>query len=156
MQYRGLELTEKNGDFYFNCSEKTEYQTSLRSQNLKDFMNKYDLKESRAPAISINHLLKGQVGSQTIYEDMKDYPKALGWFDHTNLFYHSKSKSYVMTTQPYDLRLDQFKALEEFCKEMDFSCAVSCKDSWHYPGATTLVIICRSKAMSTIFNQLNE
>ncbi len=160
MQYRGLKLTEHEGQFFFEDLElEKEYDPEKRYQA---FIEKHALSVSRAVSPSINHLLKGRIGSrkagdgyidQTIEEDKGDYPDALGWFDNTHLFYHSESKSYVLTTQPYGLRLNQFKALEAFCDENGLSCTISYEDAWKYPGRTPLVIICRSEVMPSIFNR---
>ncbi len=160
MQYQGLTLQEHNGTFYFEDPELAQKHTGSPG-SYEPFIKKYGLKVSAASRHpSINHLLKGRIGFKQVssgygyknlYDEMQERPDALGWFDHTKLFHHKESQNYVLTTQPYDLTLEQFQALERFCQEQGLACRISYTEAWWYPGSTPLVIVCRPEAMSVIF-----
>lgn len=67
------------------------------------------------------------------------YPQALGWFDHTELFYGPNG--YVLTTQPYDLTQEKLAALEALCFELGITATVFVADGWHNPKYCPLVVL---------------
>lgn len=67
------------------------------------------------------------------------YPRALGWFDHTELFYGPNG--YVLTTQPYDLTQEKLTALEALCFELGITATVLEADGWHNPKYCPLVVL---------------
>lgn len=53
--------------------------------------------------------------------------------DHTELWNKDGTVSYV--SHPYDLRLDDLRAIVEACDEHGLTCHVDAR-SWYYPGGT--------------------
>jgi len=80
------------------------------------------------------------VGSNNCPE-VRDNPDALGWRDHTELWYSPKRRAYTLTTQPYSLTLASYQALEKWCATNGLQCSVSYTGAWWYPGWTALVVI---------------
>jgi hypothetical protein len=78
----------------------------------------------------------GYVGQEAIL-----YPEALGWFDHTGIYWHRAEKQYAMITQPYGLTDEKFGALQEMCNVHGLHCHRADKLSWWYPGFTSFVIV---------------
>lgn len=79
----------------------------------------------------------------TIFREKFAYPKALGWFDHTEILWHRMSGTHVLISQPYDLTDDQFYYLEALAYELGLTAQRSVGLSWWMPGYTTLVIVHR-------------
>jgi hypothetical protein len=77
----------------------------------------------------------------SFWEERQQYPAALGWFDHTSIFYGDGG--HVLTTQPYDLTTEKVAALSALCQEIGCAVEVLPSDGWHYPGRCPLVVVRR-------------
>lgn len=160
MQYRNLQLHEKNDQFYFEDPElaKKHNGKSKNIEKFKKFLDRYHLSETTVSTPALGYLKTGRATNlqgkkRTIWDERKQNPRVFAWFDHFNIFYHKSSKSYVITVQPYDLRLEDFQALEEYCQEQDFSCYIDYNDAWWYPGRTPLIMFGRSEVMEQILSE---
>lgn len=160
MEYRDLPLHEHNGKFYFEDPElaKTHDGKSKNIEKQKKFLKRYRLHESAASSPSISYLVTGrptyvQGIKKTIWDERKRTPTVFDWFDHVAMLYHKPTKSYVLTIQPYDVTLEKFQALEQYCQERRFSCYVDYNDAWWYPGRTPLIVFGRTEVMEHIANE---
>lgn len=115
-----------------------------RERRKQAFLDRYSLRPSKA------RLSVGKVAGKRLcpherferyglWQEKRYYPKALGWFDHTDLFYGPSG--YVLTTQPYDLTDEKLAALECLCFEAGIAATVSVCAGWHYPGRCPLVVL---------------
>lgn len=116
-----------------------------RERRRQMFLDRFSLKPSKARK-AIAKVAGRRICSTGDYYDIHAeqtaYPKALGWFDHTELF-HSPTLGYVLTTQPYDLTRAKVEALEALCFEFGLTVTVQVSDGWHYPGCCPLVVVYR-------------
>lgn len=152
MIYQGLQLYEHQGKFYFEDPSLSKNHNG-RPGSYEAFLQKYNLKITSVRTPTLNHLYTGRPiwenHTKKALSDMKS--KHSWWLDHEKLFYHSKSKGYVLTTQPYNLTLELFQELEQFCQNNHLRCFISYEDAWHYPGKTPLIAICHFDRFNQIF-----
>lgn len=66
--------------------------------------------------------------------------KLLPGFDHNNSWKDQYGKVGIITTQPYDLDTEYMAQWDTMCEELDLVYDIRPELSWHYPGATTLVV----------------
>lgn len=106
------------------------------------FMDANGLKASRARA-SIANVAGQHIGDrdQLWYGEAHAYPEALGWFDHSEVFYHAGARRHVITTQPYDLTDEKIAALRTLCEPYGCTVSVYPAAGWHFPGRCPLVVI---------------
>ena len=168
MKYAGLTLEEKNGEFYFQnrALATTHHGKYADMEKRSRFMRNYELEEKRTAYTAIRHVIKKSrkeirqilkvphvyVYSTSLHEETKLYPGALRWFDHTEMFRHKPSRSYLITTQPYGLTIDKYNALEKLCEKLEIGWSISYFDAWHYPGNTPLVVMANMEFIE-LFNE---
>jgi hypothetical protein len=68
-------------------------------------------------------------------------------FDHTKIFFHPKSRTYVFISQPYNLTRQHVDMLQEWCRDRGLVVDVLPHAGWHHPSAP-LVVIRRKEAQS--------
>lgn len=164
MVYAGLELVERSEEYFFEDSqlweawhnqhltsqpdqkaERLQYRQRTQAQQAlrKTFMDKHGLKETKFKGDRFRKLVNPKAGVKRddYGHDAKYDNPATKWFDHDELFYDPTNQRYVLTTQPYDLSLDKFKQLEQYCAGRGIALAVSYQDAWHYPGRCPLVVL---------------
>lgn len=73
----------------------------------------------------------------------RDWCMDLWWFDHTHLYHHTSSHSYVFVTQPYDIPVSAFQRLEEYADKFGLELFLDGKEAWYYPGRTPMVVLSR-------------
>jgi hypothetical protein len=66
-------------------------------------------------------------------------------FDHAAIFFHPKSRTYVLTSQPYNLTCQHFDMLHQWCCERGLVADVLPAAGWHCPTAP-LVVVRRKEA----------
>lgn len=160
MEYHNLQLLEKNDTFYFEDPElaQTHNGKSKNLEKFKKFLKRYHLSETTISNPAIGYLKTGRPtyiqGMKRILSDERKYNATVfGWFDHTNIFYHKPTESYVLTVQPYNLSLEDFQALEQYCQEEGFSCYIDYNDAWWYPGRTPLIMFGRSEVIEQLLSE---
>jgi|694.fasta_scaffold35688_3 hypothetical protein len=60
---------------------------------------------------------------------------------HDHYALYLKQGRYIYTTQPYDLSLDKYMAVEAAWRTHGLFVDISYYDAWWYPGRTPLVVI---------------
>ena len=100
-----------------------------KNRKKAETLQKYGLVETDVSwSFSINRLLSGR---KSWKEECNHYFRsqpALRWFDHTYTFWHPETQKYVMITFPYDLTMDDYQALEKFCKENGLACHINLEE----------------------------
>lgn len=163
MQYQGLTLHERQGTYVFEdpALVATHDQKTGNLAKRDAFLQKYGLRLSTVSNASINYLFTGRASykrggyggysRKNLSDDKAEYPEAFGWFDHTKLLYHPTTRQYLITTQPYNLTLQKYQSLEQFCEERGLACRISYDEAWWYPGSTPLVVLGQRDTMAMIF-----
>jgi hypothetical protein len=122
-----------------------EHQTYEQERNRRRelFMVHYGLKRSRGePMLSkvVGRRLHKPSTGLRLYDEKQEYREALGWFDHSELFYRTKDE-YVLTTQPYDVTATKVEALRRLCAQWELTVEVLPSSGWHYPGRCPLIVV---------------
>ncbi len=68
-----------------------------------------------------------------------------GWFDHVELFWIPAVGEYVFTSQPYDVSMSDWEAMQAFAEKNGLRVTISIEDAWWYPGRTPLIVWRRGK-----------
>lgn len=117
------------------------------------FLDRYGLRPSRGKLsvakVAGKRFCPRIVTGYTVYNLWHEsiyYPQALGWFDHTELFFGPGG--YVLTTQPYDLTQEKLAALEALCFELGITATVFEADGWHNPERCPLVVLHKGELRS--------
>jgi hypothetical protein len=165
MEYAGLSMVEHDGIWYFEdialasayfeqylvrIDDKKEgrrrhlLESTERRRKNDAFMKTHDLvrKDLRMWQLRLvanPNFRPGRYGYDMYSKHEDDATK---WFDHDALFWNKANQRYVLTTQPYDVSLEKFKMLEQYCSDRAIRLTISYTDAWHYPGRCPLIVLC--------------
>ena len=145
MKYRGIELEEQDSKYWF--SDRV-----LSAQYSPEELPAHDRMDTWMARVGVHKstgywclgkVLHGR--GHTCRWPCYDQPDTCsveqdGWFDHVQLFWLPGAREYILTSQPYDVTLEKFKAMERFAALHGLAVSISIEDAWHYPGATPLIV----------------
>lgn len=147
MRYADLSLYQhNNGVWYFEDIElaKTHKPKGANWQKLNTFANQHGLKESKSNKhpcwIAVLPLEVQRTMRQKYTNDF--WPK--GQFvdlPHDHYWLFVKNRKYVYVTQPYDVSLEKYQAVENAFQPLGLFVDISYKDSWWWPGCTPLIVV---------------
>jgi hypothetical protein len=147
MRYADLPLHQNDkGIWYFEDWElaKTHDRKGPVRLKLNDFVNKHELRESH----SNKHPSWVAVLPLVIQRSMRlkctneFRPKGnFADFPHDHHWLFVKNRKYVYVTQPYDVSLGKYQAIENTFRPLGLFVDISYKDAWWWPGATPLIVI---------------
>lgn len=147
MEYAGLELREWNGHFYFEDLALAEKHDSKGPDyaKMKDFQRLNHLKVSRSKLFPqwlalLPPSMRGK--KQDHFWNYWNIPvtKVMEKVnDHAVLFV--RDGCYFYTTQPYDLKLEDYQNVERYWGNVGLSVDISYQSAWWFPGRTPLITI---------------
>jgi hypothetical protein len=154
MQYDGLALVERNGHWYFEDPALIQKHDPKGPNyalldNFKQ-LNHFRMSQSRLYPKWLALLPRSMRRRQRGYWSRWDAPaEAIEVMenidDHALLFV--RDGRYCYTTQPYDLRLEDYQRLEKYWGDFGYWVDISYRSAWWYPGATPLITISQTPVL---------
>ena len=149
MEYKEQPLVETGGGWYFEDPElaATHDPSGPNQQRCNLWMERKGASECTA-RICLGKVLWGRAHTCAWMYGPGHPQKAVclakeekrKWFDHRKMFWLPAEHRYILTTQPYNVSLDNFKEMELFAAENGLEVNISIADAWWYPGLTPLII----------------
>jgi hypothetical protein len=148
-QYRGVPLEKRGDSFYFtDLTLVATHYAKGRNESLRTaFMLRHNLTESKSRAFppwlvllpkGMRHypsFTRNEGGAHELHRLMNEAYAC----DHETLFV--KNGKYVYTSQPYDMDLYGYQAVESYWQNLGLFVGISITDAWWYPGRTPLLVI---------------
>ncbi len=151
MQYRDIELYEREGEWFFEdgALAATHDAHGPNLQRRAEWMARTGAVECRAKRC-LSTLSKTRYGRAhscgAAYAGRNPNPLCVvtkekrEWFDHIEMFLIPARYEYVLTSQPYNVTLTEFRKMEAFAAEHSLELSISLADAWWYPGRTPLIV----------------
>lgn len=147
MRYAGVELREHEGNYYFDdLTLASEHDRRGPNLHLREaFIQKHSLRESKSRAFPkwLVLLPKGMRHIQSYFRHNEGPEEAHKIMERVDDHYYLfvRNGKYVYTTQPYNLHLEKYKAVEDYWRGLGLFVDISIKDAWWYPGRAPLIVI---------------
>jgi hypothetical protein len=157
MKYTGIELLQYNGRHYFE-DDTLAAKHDRRGPNeakREAFIAKHGLRlsHSRVYPRWLALLPRGmkRCGFYSRWQGPAEAHQVMSYrvVDHDVLFV--RNGGYIYTTQPYDLTLDKYQAVERYWLGLGLFVGISVQDAWWYPGRTPLIVIAEQPIALTGF-----
>ncbi len=144
MQYRDIELHERDGEWFFEDGALASTHNPKHSDQVRRsvWMAREDAVECQAQpclgkvASGKSHNC-GPFGDAPLCAAIRARPT---WFSHIEMFWIPARHEYVLTSQPYSVSLTEFRKMEMFAKLYGLELSISLADAWWYPGRTPLIV----------------
>jgi hypothetical protein len=151
MNYKGIELIEIQGKWYFEdpflAKAHREKGTSYELQKLKAWKERNGASDTRGWNLCLGKVIHGRRHTCPNFYSGTTNPLCTAssyhghdWFDHRRLFWSRDKQAYILTAQPYDVYLELYQGMECFAAENGLTVEISIEDAWWYPGRTPLIV----------------